>query len=252
MKTETSKSASKLPFVYGLLLLAAVACEKEMFVPTQNQTETKVSVPVRIISSDFTKSARIGGREASIHDVSIAWYQNGTLVDSGEVSGSSGNITLTPGTYNFYVVANASSFSFPSSESSLSSQTISVPNASSFSYIPMSLNAGSRTVAAGTPLSFSLKRLAAKFNFNIVSDYSFGTFTATSMKLCQVATVAKPFASSYCAGSGDTVIDCDYASSTEIDTLNSGGTVTLYAHENMQGVHSEIEYSSDKNHDYVE
>lgn len=98
---------------------------------------------------------------------------------------------------------------------------------------------GMRVTDGMKPISVCLERTVAKFEFS-VDKLALDGLEITSVRLCQSASVIRPFKEYGGSGSrsetADEVFDGDYATEEDLLKLNSGGAVSFYALENCQGI----------------
>lgn len=187
-----------------------------------------------------------------INDLNVWVYQEGVLLPD-----FSFHTDLSPGgqvpvvfpslhaSYDIYFLANMGEVSGPELEINVGTVAASVESYSSFSQrgFPM---AG--TVLGYSPSgsgSVSLSRLVGRFDITAYDNPSNTrinyTFLSGKMKAC--AKVIRPFGTlpgegryaSRALSPGEVIAEGDTLSATDIASLNSGGTVTLYYLENCQG-----------------
>lgn len=230
---------------YAVIFLA-VSCLKE----DPGLIGDGTAVAISFNAGDFGKSSFVASENA-VDNVCIGWYEDGKLAGTTLISGSEGNIQVQPGNYEFYAVANMGGFEFPEMENGLPDAVWSAP-VSSFSGIPMASGPVSYSAPlSGKSISFLARRLAAKFRFSVDASNLPGTFSITSFRIRQNSSRILPFSYSSKALSPSDVSDSDHASAQDISALNSGGTISLYAFENIQGVHPEIDRPEKKCYDYI-
>lgn len=230
----------------AVLLLSSCIYEDLSDCPNYNgsqrdSTQTK-AVPVEfcIEAGDSTKTrSSISASETAVEDLNIYAYYNGTLETSAFIeSPSSFKLELIKGRrYNLYVLANMGEIEGPHQENEMSGYRYSIRAISDISgSFPMAWQYPEYTVSGSSPkVSISLERLITRIRFSIDRS-SLDDFSVTAVKLRQGALKVRPFSTDSKAESTSDVGDGDYASSSDLNTLNSGGTVTFYALENCQGV----------------
>ena len=207
----------------------------------RDSTQTKaVSVEFSIEAGDSTKTrSSISASETAVEDLNIYAYYNGTLETGAFIeSPSSFTMELIKGReYNLYVLANMGEIEAPHQETEMSGYCYSIKSVSDISgSFPMAWEYPAYTVSGSSPkVSISLERLISRIRFSIDKS-SIDDFSVTAVKLCQGALKMYPFSSGSKAESTSDVGDGDYATSSDLSTLNSGGTVTFYTLENCQGV----------------
>lgn len=101
--------------------------------------------------------------------------------------------------------------------------------------IPMFSDGGVEfTVGSGNSVTIDLTRMLARIDFAVnLEDIEKGCFTVNSVDLYSAVSSYTPFEESVSGDGGDGCFDS--AGTYDITTLNNGGTITLYAFENMQG-----------------
>lgn len=207
----------------------------------RDSIETKaVPVEFSIAAGDSTKTrSSISASETAVEDLNIYAYYNGTLETSAFIEApSSFKLELINGRkYNLYVLANMGEIEPPHQENEMSGYCYSIKSVSDISgSFPMAWEYPAYTVSGSSPkVSISLERLISRIRFSIDKS-SIDDFSVTAVKLCQGALKMYPFSSGSKAESTSDVGDGDYATSSDLSTLNSGGTVTFYTLENCQGV----------------
>lgn len=228
------------------LLLSSCIYENLSDCPNYNgsqgdSTSTKVvAVEFSIAAGDSTKTrSSISASETAVEDLNIYAYYNGTLETGAFIeSPSSFTMELIKGReYNLYVLANMGEIEAPHQETEMSGYCYSIKSVSDISgSFPMAWEYPAYTVSGSSPkVSISLERLISRIRFSIDKS-SIDDFSVTAVKLCQGALKMYPFSSGSKAESTSDVGDGDYATSSDLSTLNSGGTVTFYTLENCQGV----------------
>lgn len=227
------------------LLLSSCIYEDLSDCPNYNgsqsdSTSTKI-VPVEfsIATADSTLTrSSISVSETAVEDLNIYAYYNGTLETSAFIeSPTSFTMELIKGrSYKLYVLANMGEVEAPHKESAMSGHCYSISRISDISgSLPMAWNEAYTVSGSSSKVSVSLERLISRIRFSIDKS-SLDDFSVTAVKLRQGALKMYPFSSGSKAESTSDVGDGDYATSSDLSTLNSGGTVTFYALENCQGV----------------
>ena len=205
-------------------------------------TAVTKAVPVEFVISttDTTKTrSSIAVSDTKVADINIYAYYDGMLEASVyEKSPQSVSLSLMNGRkYNLYALSNMGEFDGPVSEDELIAMDYSIEAISDMSGgLPMSWSQKNFTVSGSSPkASVTLERLVSRIRFSIDKSALDG-LSVTAVQLKQGALRATPFISGSKAASTSEVGDGDYATSSDITSLNSGNTVTFYALENCQGV----------------
>ena len=208
----------------------------------EDTTAVTKAVPVEfVISTTDTTMTRssITVSDTKVADINIYAYYDGMLEASVyEKSPQSVSLSLMNGrTYNLYALSNMGEVDGPVSEDELIAMDYSIKAISDMSGgLPMSWSQKGFTVSGSAPKdSVTLERLVSRIRFSIDKSALDG-LSVTAVQLKQGALRATPFISQSKAASSSEVGDGDYATSSDITSLNSGNTVTFYALENCQGV----------------
>ena len=206
---------------------------------TTTPPEDSLSVcTFNISSTDRTKSS-ISPDEDLIKDINIYAYRNGKLVEHVfESNPTAVTFELYKGyVYNFYAISNMGKVEMPVNESQVGSYinlwiaTIDdldecIPMA--WKTIGLAISGSSKNV------NIKLDRLAARIGFTLDASLVNG-LTITSVRLCQSASVVRPFESGGSKiVSKEESLDGDYATQGDLDALNAGKTIYFYTLENRQ------------------
>ena len=229
-------------------LAALCSCETLPMLPeevipdypeTTTPPEDSLSVcTFNISSTDRTKSS-ISPDEDLIKDINIYAYRNGKLVEHVfESNPTAVTFELYKGyVYNFYAISNMGKVEMPVNESQVGSYinlwiaTIDdldecIPMA--WKSIGLAISGSSKSV------NIKLDRLAARIGFTLDASLVNG-LTITSVRLCQSASVVRPFESGGSKiVSEEESLDGDYATQGDLDALNAGKTIYFYTLENRQ------------------
>jgi len=234
------------------VILSVVSCSlDELEVPepvgTGSHSQVRIEVVPSIQGMDEvqTKSSVTSG-ESAVKDINIFFYHNGLLVASDYVvTPSVASFTLNEGLeYNVYALANVGKVTPVDRESDFikykmtigSSGFVGSMNAGG---IPMAWQKSGYTVSKSvTQLPVVLVRLVSKIRFKVDMDALAG-LKVTSIRLCNGAGAVTPFTMNGHGGSKITAasesINGDYASPSDLNTINNGGQIFFYALENCQG-----------------
>ena len=208
----------------------------------EDSTAVTKAVPVEfVISTTDTTETRssITVSDTKVADINIYAYYDGMLEASAyEKSPQSVSLSLMNGRkYNLYALSNMGEVDGPVSEDELIAMDYSIKAISDMTGgLPMSWSQKDFTVSGSAPkASVTLMRLVSRIRFSIDKSALDG-LSVTAVQLKQGVLRATPFISGSKAASTSEVGDGDYATSSDITSLNSGNTVTFYALENCQGV----------------
>ena len=208
----------------------------------EDTTAVTKAVPVEfIISTTDTTETRssISVSDTKVADINIYAYYDGMLEASVyEKSPQTVSLSLMNGRkYNLYALSNMGEIEGPVNEDELIAMDYSIKAISDMAGgLPMSWAQKDFTVSGSAPkASVTLERLVSRIRFSIDKSALDG-LSVTAVQLKQGALRVSPFISRSKAASTSEVGDGDYATSSDITSLNSGNTVTFYALENCQGV----------------
>jgi len=201
---------------------------------------SNIDVTFDICGSQTTKSS-IHTDENEISNLVILAYSEGRLeVESRLVAGSSSLVmSLVKGRlYDLYALANFDERAvFPAREENLASFSCSYASLDELEDgFPMAWSCSSYCVYGGSPVvRVELVRLTCRIDFSVDAS-ALGGVEVTSVRLRQAPSEVRPFMP---GGSralhGDQMLDGDYASSMDLESINIGLPITLYTIENMQG-----------------
>ena len=203
--------------------------------------EEPAAVPVEFVvsSADSTDTkSSISASETKIVDINIYAYSGGKLEKSGYFrSAQTFTLTLYKGrTYNLYAISNMGEVPPPVVEEELHTTKLSM---GSMSYIeggfPMSWTQEGFSIKGTSPkVDIRLVRLVSRIRFSLDKS-EVANFAVKAVRLCQSAYNILPFADESKAEAAYEVGNGDYASPVDLNAINNGGTITLYAYENCQG-----------------
>ena len=228
------------------LSFAITGCVAEIGLPeAENQTEAEaVEVVLDVTGAGASKSS-LSVNEFSVGELQFVIYRSGVLEYSEYVPSlvPSLKVRLMAGcVYNIYVLANAGKLPVSVSEDEFKEKCIySINEISELQgRLPMAWSRTGVQVREGMgSIVVQLERLAAKVNFSLDKNVLEG-LRITSARLCQCASVVRPFRDSGGRGSyamgPDELIDGDMATEEDLLELNSGKSIGFYALENCQGI----------------
>ena len=221
--------------------LTCISCIHEFpepeFTEQENDQQGKTKVTFRVTNAFSTRSS-VNVDEDIIRNINIYAYRDGKLEEKTYMTSPSVVIMeLTKGVnYNIYAVANTGPLSPPVNETQLASFSCSIISIASLKNgIPMSwaqervqINDNSKDI------SIALERLVSRIGFQVDASLLNG-LKINSVQLKQSAKVVRPFLNggSYAKTTVE-VIDGDMATAMDIDDINNGFSVFLYAMENIQ------------------
>ena len=229
-----------------LLPLLVSSCMEELEVNETAEKEEFGSVEVvfDISESGFMKSS-LAVDEYLVTDLSLVIYRNGIQEYHGYFPspGQSVKLDLMAGqAYNMYAMANVGELeSYLDEEDFRNNCLYSIKSISEIKdRLPMAWSATEVRIRQGMPkINVQLERLAAKILFSLDKNLLDG-LNVTSVKLCQCASIVRPFKYMKSGGSrAESVFEVmagDMATSADLATLNRGGKIFFYALENCQGI----------------
>lgn len=232
------------------VILSAVSCtgllETEPSGPEVGQEKIKLTVVPSIKGLEPATKSSITSGEESVKDINIYFYHDGKLVTSGYYT-LPGVVTflLNEGIeFNVYAIANAGRIAAEDKETDFlkyryeidSRGYVAQMNGDGF---PLVWKKEGFTLSKTTPqLNITLTRLVSKIRFSVEKDALAG-LKITSVRLFNGAGAVTPFIDNGHGGSKVTkateTVDGDYASTSDLQKLNSGDQVCFYALENCQG-----------------
>lgn len=184
---------------------------------------------------DFTKSG-FGASETVVEDVTVMAYSGGLLLGYG--SWRNGEVMALDldkdATYDFYALANVGEFVPPVLETSVSEILLDAAHPDAFDRtFPMCWSLKGYAPADDAPVVVDLVRLVSK----VVLDVDCGDtgLLVTEVSLMQTPSSVYPFASGGSRASDGMISAGDVASASDLAMLASGGNVSFYMLENMQG-----------------
>ncbi len=191
-----------------------------------------------ISSADRTKSS-ISPDENAINDINIYAYRDGKLVEHVFKSNpTTVTFELNKGySYNFYAISNMGKVEMPLNESQVGSNVnLWIATIDDLEEcIPMAWKTtGVSITGSQKAVNVKLERLAARIGFTLDASLVNG-LTITSVRLCQSASVVRPFESGGSRiTSEEESLDGDYATDLDLKNLNDGNTIYFYSLENVQ------------------
>ena len=221
----------------------------EMDIPGIGEGEE--TVKVQVVPSirgleDVTTRSSVTSGESAVNDINIFFYRDGLLAASEYITTPSVATFLLAKNvpYNVYAVANAGRIDPISKESDMLSYRMSLGSSGFVGTlnglgVPMVWSREGYTPSGSlAQLPVSLVRLVSKIRFRIDTDALAG-LRVTAVRLCNGAAAVTPFRMNGHGGSKVTsaseVTTGDYASDSDLQSLNAGGEVYFYALENCQG-----------------
>ena len=197
-----------------------------------------VTVRCEVTAGTPTRSS-IDADEDALEDINLYAYCDGKL-EAMLYTQSPEDIRMKlykGRTYNMYALANMGEVEAPVSEEDMKDHRYSVGSLREIEgAFPMAWMKEGFTVEGSSPsLGISLERLLARISFSIDRS-ELDDFQVTAIKLRQGALGVYPFREDSRAESASDVADGDWASASDLSTVNAGGEIVFYALENRQGV----------------
>ena len=228
------------------LSLALTGCVAEIGLPDSevHMQDGTVDVVLDITGGSSSKSS-LSVDEYKVADLDVMIYRDGLLEYSEYIPSIVPimKVRLMEGyEYDIYVVANAGDLPGFAREDEFRENCLYAIDqmADLQGSMPMAWNRSGIRVREGMgTIMVQLERLAAKVSFSLDKDVLEG-LEVTSVRLCQCASVVRPFKDMGGMGSRalsrEETIPGDMASKEDLAILNGGGTVVFYALENCQGI----------------
>ena len=197
-----------------------------------------VTVRCEVTAGTPTRSS-IDADEDALEDINLYAYCDGKL-EAMLYTQSPEDIRMKlykGRTYNMYALANMGEVEAPVSEEDMKDHRYSVGSLREIEgAFPMAWMKEGFTIEGSSPfLGISLERLLARISFSIDRS-ELDDFQVTAIKLRQGALGVYPFREESRAESASDVADGDWASASDLSTVNAGGEIAFYALENRQGV----------------
>lgn len=197
-----------------------------------------VTVRCEVTAGTPTRSS-IDADEDALEDINLYAYCDGKL-EAMLYTQSPEDIRMKlykGRTYNMYALANMGEVEAPVSEEDMKDHRYSVGSLREIEgAFPMAWMMEGFTIEGSSPfLGISLERLLARISFSIERS-ELDDFQVTAIKLRQGALGVYPFREESRAESASDVADGDWASASDLSTVNAGGEIAFYALENRQGV----------------
>ena len=197
-----------------------------------------VTVRCEVTAGTPTRSS-IDADEDALEDINLYAYCDGKLEAMLYTQSPEDiRIKLYKGrTYNMYALANMGEVEAPISEEDMKDHRYSVGSLREIEgAFPMAWMKEGFTIEGSSPfLGIFLERLLARISFSIDRS-ELDDFQVTAIKLRQGALGVYPFREESRAESASDVADGDWASASDLSTVNAGGEIAFYALENRQGV----------------
>ena len=197
-----------------------------------------VTVRCEVTAGTPTRSS-IDADEDALEDINLYAYCDGKL-EAMLYTQSPEDIRMKlykGRTYNMYALANMGEVEAPISEEDMKDHRYSVGSLREIEgAFPMAWMKEGFTIEGSSPfLGISLERLLSRISFSIDRS-ELDDFQVTAIKLRQGALGVYPFREDSRAESASDVADGDWASASDLSTVNAGGEIAFYALENRQGV----------------
>lgn len=212
-----------------------------------------IDVEFCVSSSDSSQTkSSVSFAENAVKNLAVCIYHNGMLVkEEYYTSPSTFSISLVKGLkYNIYAIANHGRLSGVGTEEDMIALRLACEKITKIQTgFPMSWKRLDYLAGKDSDkVTISLERLVSKINLTVDTS-ELEDFTINSVRLYQCALTVYPFHQNGDGGSRaesvNYVDEGDYASTSDLDKLNAGESITFYAMENCQGVLLEGNKSAD-------
>lgn len=228
------------------LSFAVTGCVAEIGLPEdEGQLQAGAVEVVLDISLGASCKSSLSVDEYRIANLDLVIYRDGVLEYSEYIPSMALNlkVRLMEGAeYDIYVVANAGDLpGFAREDEFRENCLYAIDEISDLQGpVPMAWSRSGIKAREGMGIIMvQLERLAAKITLSLDKDVLEG-LNVTSARLCQCASVVRPFKDTGTRGSRvslpEEVIPGDRATEEDLFILNGGGSVVFYALENCQGV----------------
>lgn len=240
----------KILFLLASTFVLFAACQQlEMNEPNYEQTGNKLTVKVAIddLAEQESKSV-VSIPENGISDVTLFFFLNDKLAESIYTVPESNGAIIVESTKGYpddakidvYGLINMgdkrSVISEGASVSTIQNYAYSISSVTSFNTTGFPMAGLVEDAPVGTEFTLKVQRLVAKYGFRInTASLKYGTFEVTSLKLKNAAKEITPFVSGSKVSVTSKVMDGDYATSANINSLRAGTGVYFYSLENCQG-----------------
>ena len=232
-------------FLFAFFLLLFFSCSEDITLsPSEGPFEEKTvqcSFQFSEGSAQFPLRSSTVSNPSAVSDVNLFIYRYGALQWALYQDGSAPiTVPLSEGeSYSAYAIANAGKLEAPSQESAMLTFQIDAQPLSG-GLIPMTTVGGrSFSIPKGSKaerITLELTRSFARVDFSIDRiALTGGSFSVTSVRLCQASRRVGAFSLGSRAMAAGEVGQGDSASQTDLSSLNAGGSVSFYVPENMQG-----------------
>lgn len=227
--------------LFGCAAMLVAACTAD--VRTEDNQGAVEEVSFEIKASSSVRSS-VSPDEYLIDDLTLVAYCDGELYHTAAFNGPD-HVSMsfqTGRSYDLYALANVGRILPSDSEDDfLSGFCVRISDVSDLGEsVPMASECVVLNVVPGMEsVTVRMERLAAKIRF-AVDDEALEGMKVESVRLCQSAVSVFPYNDFGGDGSkaltAADVCDGDYASVSDIEELNNGGVICLYAMENCRGV----------------
>ena len=228
------------------VLFSTLSCGLELEQIHVGETCGDVLAEVRFHPYVYGASkSSISPNENLMKDLNVYAFRGGMLISEVYVTDLDDVVLELPAgyAYNIYAVANMGRHLAPACEDDFTSELkYSIGDISELDgLIPMSCFCANVHVGKSAgPVALMMERKVAKVTLSVDKSSLLKGLLVHSVRLCQCASVLRPFKWDGQGGSraetADETIDGDYATDLDLECLNSGENVDLYALENCQGI----------------
>ena len=231
----------------GMLLtcLCAQSCLLEMEPVTDDGVAPHETAIVRFSPKVSETKSSIEPDENNVENLNVFVFRDGILVAESFVErGEDIAMEVPMGySYNVYAVANVGRCKAETYESEFAhSMNYSIEDMSDLAGpMPMAcFREGIYVARSEQTMVLQLERMVSRLVLSVDKASLLEGLQVRSVRLCQSASVVRPFRWDGCGGSraesSTEVIDGDWATDSDLVRLNSGDDVVFYALENCQGI----------------
>lgn len=232
-------------FVLLLASLYVMSCLTEIDAVSGVEDVQNRTATVRFFPEVCKTKSSIEPDETQITSLNVLAFRDGVLIGEVFVEQTEEAVMELPVgySYNVYALANVGKCEKEVSETEFAEAlTYSIEEISDLSG-PMPMSCFLQDVhvgRSGQSVTLTMERMVSRLVLSVDRSSLLEGLSICSVRLCQSASVVRPFKWQGCGGSRaesvQEVIDGDWATESDLARLNSGGDVIFYALENCQGV----------------
>ncbi|MCQ2144452.1 MAG: DUF4906 domain-containing protein [Bacteroidales bacterium] len=227
-----------------LSLIWVSSCTSDLLISEESDGEAEIVEVSFCADWDENTKSSISANVDAVSDYWIAAYRRGRIETVQHLGSSSKTVTMKlvrGAEYAVYALANVGNVDFPARETELASFSVAISKIKDLdSGIPMAWSDTHYVARDGDIVSILFERMVSEISFRL-DPSAMDELEVVSVRLMQGATAVTPFGKSgsraeTAAPTGKPVVmDGDYASQSDLLSINAGSPITLYTLENCQG-----------------